>query len=129
MNTLQSISSKFVALPSTIKAWIITGVISIVAIAVCVFFYTSGQDAKVKAKIEVLAPKIEDAKKESAQNAKDLKNDVVDHGKAVQKTATDIQEIVKKRKPFKPMKHEAIKIKDASYDAMRRVLDTARPNK
>lgn len=96
--------------------------------SVIYYMYTEIQDAKNEVKIVeaegkkvILAPKIE-------AKTKELQNDVIDYGKSVKKKSEMIQDIIKKQQPFKPMKDEPIKVKDASYDAMRTALDSAMPN-
>lgn len=126
--TRSEILTKFKNIPIKIKFYVALSVLIIAFFAVVYYMYTEIQDVKNEAKIEkaegkkvVLAPKIEAKKTE-------LQNDVIDYGKSVKKKSDLIQDIIKKNQPFKPMKDEPIKVKDASYDAMRTALDSAMPN-
>ena len=88
----------------------------------------NNRDAQTAVEIEKLKPQIEQAKSEKDQKATDLKNSVLDHDKSVQEKTKEISKVADV-KPFKPMKHEIIKVKSASYNAMRAVLDTIQPIK
>lgn len=120
MKILDIINKAKLAIIKT-KAYILVAVIVLSLITACILIFGPNQDKVIEQKTA--------AKKESTQKAEELKNNVVNHDKVVQEKVKDIQDIIEKRKPFKPLKHEEIKVKNASYDAMRRVLDTAQPNK
>jgi hypothetical protein len=125
---LMEIINKAKSLPINIKATLITISILIVLVAVIILLVRSNNDAKTAVEIEKLKPQIEQAKFEANQKAIDLKNSVLDHNKSVQEKTKEISKVADV-KPFKPMKHEIIKVKSASYNAMRAVLDTIQPIK
>lgn len=110
------------------KAHIFTALVVIVLLVVIIVLARSNSNAKTAAEIEKLKPQIEQAKSEADQKASDLKNSVLDHDKSVQEKTKEISKVADV-KPFKPMKHEIIKVKSASYNAMRAVLDTIQPIK
>lgn len=73
--------------------------------------------------------KYEQLKETSDQLKIDLADSVREHDSIVQFYVYTIDSLTRNRKPFKPLKYDTkIKVKSASYDYMRRVLDTARPN-
>lgn len=125
---LTEIINKAKLLPINIKAYIFTGIVFVGLVIAVVLLARNNRDAKTEAEIEKLNPQIEQAKSEKDQKASDLKNSVLDHDKSVQEKTKEISKVADV-KPFKPMKHEIIKVKSASYDAMRAVLDTIQPIK
>jgi cell division protein FtsL len=126
---------KFAALLSKAKSWsintkaiVITAFVIILLTIICIVLLRINSDSKTAVEIEKLKPQIEKAKTEAAQKASDLRNSVTEHDKSVQ---DKVQKINKQAevKPFKPMKHEIIKVKSSSYNAMRAFLDTVQPIK
>jgi hypothetical protein len=126
--TLNEIVNKAKLLPTNIKAFVLTFVVIIVLVLVILLLIRSNTDAKTAVEIEKLKPQIEKTKLEAKQKADELKNSVLDHDKSVQEKTKEISKVADV-KPFKPMKHEIIKVKSASYNAMRAVLDTIQPIK
>lgn len=114
--------------PLALKLIIIIAVMLIIGVTVSYYFYTEAQDAKIETKINKIENESGKSTVKVASKTKELRNDVIEHGKSVKKTTDQINKIVKKNSTFKPMQHETIKVKDASYDAMRSVLDDAQPN-
>lgn len=128
MSKITTLLNKAKSLPINIKAYIFTGIVFVGLVIAVVLLARSNRNAKAAAEIEKLKPQIEQAKSEKDQKASDLKNSVLDHDKSVQEKTKEISKAADV-KPFKPMKHEIIKVKSVSYHAMRSVLDTIQPIK
>lgn len=128
MNKLTSLLNKAKSLPINIKAMLITVFVVIVLIIAIVLLVRSNNNANNQIEIEKLKPQIETAKTEAKQKANELKNSVTNHNKSVQDKVKQINKH-SEVKPFKPMKHEIIKVKSASYNHMHNVLDTIQPIK
>ena len=128
MNKITSLINKAKSWPINVKAILITSLVFIALVVVIVLLVRNNRDAQTAVEIEKLKPQIEQAKSEKDQKATDLKNSVLDHDKSVQEKTKEISKVADV-KPFKPMKHEIIKDKSASYNAMRAVLDTIQPIK
>jgi hypothetical protein len=122
MNILEKLN----VIPSKIKDYILIGLIALIIIIIIVMSINNFNDSRIAVKIEKAKNELVDTKIQVGQDKKALEDNVKEHDSFVQSTVKEIKNITK-IKP-KRIKYEKIKVRDTSYDAMRRVLDTAQPN-
>lgn len=122
MNILEKLN----VIPSKVKEYILIGLIALIIIIVIVMSINNFNEVRRAVKIEKTKNELVDTKIEVEQDKKALEDNVKEHDSFVQSTVKEIKNITK-IKP-KRIKYEKIKVRDTSYDAMRRVLDTAQPN-
>jgi cytochrome c biogenesis factor len=120
------ILEKFNSIPSKIKDYILIGLIVLIIIIVIVMSINGFNETRRAIKIEKAKNELVDTKIQVEQDKKALEDNVKAHDSFIQTTVKEIKNITK-IKP-KRIKYEKIKVRDTSYDAMRRVLDTAQPN-
>jgi H+/gluconate symporter-like permease len=120
------ILEKFSLIPSKVKDYILIGLIVSIVIIVIVMSINNFNDVRRQIKIEKTKNELVDTKIQVEQDKKALEDNVKAHDSFIQTTVKEIKNITK-IKP-KRIKYEKIKVRDTSYDAMRRVLDTAQPN-
>lgn len=122
-----TILEKINSIPSKIKDYILIGLIVLVIIIVIVMSINNFNEVRRQVEIEKTKNVLVDTKIEVEQDKKALEDNVKDHDSFVQTTVKEIKNITK----IKPKKinYGKIKVRDTNYDAMRRVLDTAQPNK
>ena len=122
MNILEKLN----VIPSKVKDYILIGLIVSIIIIVIVMSINNFNEVRRQVEIEKTKNELVDTKIEVEQDKKALEDNVKEHDSFVQATVKEIKNIAK-IKP-KRIKYEKIKVRDTSYDAMRRVLDTAQPN-
>ena len=120
------ILEKFSLIPSKVKDYILIGLIVSIVIIVIVMSINNFNDVRRQIKIEKTKNELVDTQIQVEQDKKALEDNVKAHDSFIQTTVKEIKNITK-IKP-KRIKYEKIKVRDTSYDAMRRVLDTAQPN-
>jgi uncharacterized membrane-anchored protein YhcB (DUF1043 family) len=122
MNILEKLN----AIPNKIKDYILIGLIVLIIIIVIVMSINSFSKARRAVKIERTKNELVDTKIEVEQNKEALVDHVKAHDSSTQEKVKEIKRLTK----FKPkrIKYETIKVRDTSYDVMRRVLDTVQPN-
>lgn len=121
-----NIIEKLNVIPSKVKDYILIGLIALIIIIVIVMSINNSNEVRRQVEIEKTKNELVDTKIEVEQDKKALEDNVKEHDSFVQATVKEIKNITK-IKP-KRIKYEKIKVRDTSYDAMRRVLDTAQPN-
>lgn len=126
--TFQDLKNNIKSAPIIVKQWLVIALLFLIIIIGSILFYRSIQNKNNEAKIQTNEIELSDVKKASEKKASDLKNNTIEHGKFVKENTDEIIKIANDTK-FKPIKYETSKVKDASYDAMRSVLDTVQPNK
>jgi hypothetical protein len=122
MNILEKLNS----IPSKIKDYILIGLIVSIIIIVIVMSINNFNDVRRQIEIEKTKNELVDTKIQVELDKKALEDNVKTHDSFVQATVEEIKNITK-IKP-KRINYGKIKVRDTSYDAMRRVLDTAQPN-
>jgi hypothetical protein len=122
MNILEKLN----LIPSKIKDYILIGLIVSIVIIVIVMSINNFNDVRRQIKIEKTKNELVDTKIQVEQDKKALEDNVRAHDSFTQATVEEIKSITN-IKP-KKIKYEKIKVRDTSYDAMRKVLDTAQPN-
>jgi predicted Holliday junction resolvase-like endonuclease len=122
MNIIQ----KFNLIPTKIKDYIIVGLIVSIIVLVIIMSINNFNNVKRQIEIEETKSELAETKLQIENYKKALEDNIKAYDSFTQATVEDIKKITN-IKP-KRIKYEKIKVRDTSYDAMRRVLDTAQPN-